>query len=150
MLSAKDLMIGDWVFGCYNPNVDIHPNRVPVVVTRLGTGDDIFTDAPAPLQYDIEPIPITPEILKKNGFKEIGSYYSSSLYVWRGGVRRNVTSVSITFYDEPVNGVKMLTEIETDSSHDSGINTIHSCDIEFVHQLQHAIRLCGIEKEITL
>ena len=38
----------------------------------------------------------------------------------------------------------------TESKKDDGMNSIHSCDIDFVHQLQHAIRLCGIDKEIEL
>lgn len=58
--------------------------------------------------------------------------------------------VQITFYNEPINGVSYLTQIETCSRKDDGVNHLHSCDIESVHELQHALRLCGIDKEIEL
>ena len=53
-------------------------------------------------------------------------------------------------YKSPICGVSVLTEIDTYSSKGDGVNKVHSCDIESVHELQHAIRLCGIEKEIEL
>ena len=32
----------------------------------------------------------------------------------------------------------------------AGCIVVHSCDIESVHELQHALRLCGIDKEIKV
>ena len=106
----------------------------------------------------LDPIPLTPEILEKNGFRHPHRPTTSDgcesfideEYVWGEEGKRNFTVVTITFYKGLSNGVRVLTKIETDCSHESGINMIHSCDIEYVHQLQHALRLCGIEKDIEL
>ena len=99
------------------------------------------------------PIPLTVELLKANGFKKNEGWGTSKeypTYVWGKEAKRNFTIVSVTFYEGLSNGVKFLVKIETDCSHDSGINSIHHCDIEYLHQLQHAVRLCGIDKEIIL
>lgn len=97
----------------------------------------------------LEPIPLTPEILEKNGFTMQRDTVSKR-FVWFDDTGRNGTTVSIFLYDPPICGVKVLVKIETDCSHKTGVDSIHNCDIEFVHQLQHALRLCGIEKEITV
>lgn len=58
--------------------------------------------------------------------------------------------VKVVFYDLPICCVNVLVQIEADTESGGGVNNLHSCDIEYVHQLQHALRLCGIEKEIVV
>lgn len=75
---------------------------------------------------DVEGIPLTPEILEKSGFVYNAIPFADGweqfgLTLYRGG-----------------NGYRI----------DCGINV--SLIVDFVHQLQHALRLCGIEHEITL
>jgi hypothetical protein len=85
------------------------------------------------------PIPLTPEILEKNGFKkatqisdtepfdideEGNKHYSYSTTFWGWWQPDNIFCI-------PANGLGWL-------------------NIKYVHQLQHALRLCGIEKEIIL
>ena len=144
-------MIGDWVVfphGC---------DRVQELSYIPGHGHCASFAASAtlfPVEVDkLKPIPLTPEILEKNGFKQVdmgGEICIIGEYLWGDEGKRNFTIVRITFYKGLNSGVNLLTKIETDCSHESGINMIHSCDIEYVHQLQHALRLCGIEKEIIL
>ena len=76
---------------------------------------------PAPLK-EFNPIPLTSEILEKNGWR-----YNDLPFV-QGWEQYGITIIDnrITF----------------------GQNV--SVKVEFVHQLQHALRLCGIDKEITL
>lgn len=78
---------------------------------------------------NFQPIPLTPKILKKNGLinHHNGSYFKEDKYLL----------------------------LEISSSKDGIVWTIdfHEYDIlklEYVHQLQHALRLCRIDKEITL
>lgn len=101
---------------------------------------------------EFEPIPLTEEILKKNGFKteKSDTIYISGIYYWVDKGKRNFTIVTITFYKDLSSGVRLLTKIGNDSKHEDGVNNIHSCDIEYVHQLQQALRLCRIDKEIVL
>lgn len=109
---ATDLMIGDWV-KC---------GRRYMKVTQLA--EDMDCD-------DILPIPLTAEILEKNGFVGILSDcsidYSSEVYKLRIIRRRN--DEGWTIY-----------------ANHFGLD---KKDL-FVHELQHALRLCGISKEIEL
>ena len=90
-----------------------------------------------PYSYsEIEPIPITPEILEKNGFvqnprsKSRRSYQicNSDVYIswWRG----RINILFKPFIGHSTNHVNV--------------------DGKYVHELQHALRICGIEKEISL
>ena len=74
----------------------------------------------------IEPIPLTAEILEKNGFTK-HAYGFSFQYLKLNGNLRNDDTVYFTI-------------------------TISGKDItiDYVHQLQHARRLCCIEQEIKL
>ena len=71
-LNTYKLMIGDWVCVYSNDRTETHPFRVNEIVER-GVYDSHkgFVE-----EKDIEPIPLTPEVLKKNGFKlkEWGSH----------------------------------------------------------------------------
>lgn len=78
----------------------------------------------------LDPIPLTPEILEKNGFSK------SRLM----GEQRH-----FTYYLAP--SVSLLAIYDADFSLKIGDCARY---IKYVHQLQHALRLCGIEKEITL
>lgn len=99
----------------------------------------------------LDPIPLTPEILEKNGFIEIIVHKDEpTRWVWDCEGKRGGVSVRITFYKRPVKGVRCLTRIGTESSKDAGINSVRSCDIDYVHELQRALRLCIIDKEIEL
>lgn len=152
-MKATELMIGDWVL------INGTPRKIQAVD---GVDDEIMADdelyALAEDRYHsedrVEGVPITPEILEKNGFKIVHGFgYSESYPTYGWGYHkglRNYASVDVTFYDEPIGGVSRLVKMETASKKDDGINSIHSCDIEFVHELQHALKHCGINKEISL
>ena len=67
----------------------------------------------------LDPIPLTPEILEKNGFKDIDKEDNCDGY-----------------------------DIYWTTGDGFSINT-QDLHLHYVHELQHALRLCGIEKEIT-
>ena len=76
---------------------------------------------------DISEIPLTPEILEKNGFE----HPFANIYAL------NVEGRSIPFVIEYLFGCE-------------GLWDIRLTKISYVHELQHALRLCGIDKEIVL
>lgn len=82
----------------------------------------------------LEPIPITAEILEKNGFEKIEAKY----YRYFLEEKDYYESVSVYFDEEPNVQVRVL-----DGSEFRG-------RIKYVHQLQQASRLCNIRKEIEL
>lgn len=131
-MKAEELMIGDWV-------------KFPIGIEKIidlpyieGRGICASFAASAtlfPVEVDkLEPILLTPEILEKNGFESdtnmfgFADYELSKDYILenRGDrfcISRRVNNSGSTYW--------ILT-------------------IFFVHQLQHALRLCKIDKTIEL
>lgn len=129
MLQANELMIGDYVN--YRGQI--------IKVTSLydkGGSNEVgwgIKEGTWVNVINVEPIPLTPEILEKNGFvlveKEKGAYgVDVAPYYTRNDVPFEVFCDGEPFaiwFKDPLN-------------------------IGYVHELQHALRLCGIEKEIIL
>lgn len=127
-MKAKDLMIGDWVL------FDHNPVRVAILGAAqdslgLAVGDNVFGQ----LYSIIEPIPLTEEILEKNGFKQIGEKF-----IW-GEIDNDLIEVTPSIN----NSYRIKISV-------ADLMTACSIWCSYVHQLQHAMRLCGIEKEIEL
>ena len=149
-MKASDLAVGDWVM----PLRKCIGKPCQVVSIDGGTNTCwIDSDEYSGLLpcSELERIPLTPEILEKNGFKKSESETLSHTLAWAEKSEKIYNRwVQITLYNEPINGVSYLTKIETCSSKGDGVNHLHSCDIESVHELQHALRLCEINLEITV
>ena len=88
----------------------------------------------------INPIPLTPEILEKNGFEN--DFYEEETIADNGvkikleGYSYREDNVSVSYCDGGVNVCNDFTDAD-----------IH-IRCESVHQLQHALRLAGIDKAI--
>lgn len=133
-MKANELMVGDWVMPLKKLK------GIPGKVITIEGGTDIcWIDSKYYsclfLCRDFEGIPLTPEILEKNGFeKDDGGeecWGCDAGWVIPGE------------YDEC--GKEKSWQVEILGEPNSFSGTIH-----FVHELQHALRLCGIEKEIVL
>lgn len=166
-MKSEELMVGDWVNyrpGWINeetgePEYECgvgFPVKLTCIYDGLAQYDDILPDGTINTievaDYELSGIPITQEFLEKNGFRFFTAdrICRTDRYFWDAEGTRDGALVEITFYNPDVHGVKVLTKIHTQSSHESGINSVHSCDIESVHELQHALRLCKIDKTIEL
>ena len=106
-MEAKDLMIGDWVIHPYYK----HPSKIVYF-----NGSRVRVEYEEVEAESLRPIPLTPEILKKNGWEE-----RPKGYVLYKKLCKN------TFV----------------------VNTA-DIQIKYVHELQHALRLCGITREIII
>lgn len=129
-LTSKDLMIWDWLqdsFGNIGQVYRLDPGRVHLRLLQERPQDDEY------IVHDIEPIPLTPEILEKNGFKK--DFELKGCY-WRPDCRKYC----------------IVKEIETWYFAFRHMGGGHICisECNYVHQLQHALRLCGVNKEIEL
>ena len=92
----------------------------------LASGKPIHvTLATLSCKVDVKPMPLTEEILEKSGFK-----YSE----WYGWQIKEPDFTLCFVGDTP----HFL------------LDDIFVCDCPYVHTLQHALRLCGIDKEIKL
>ena len=95
-----------------------------------------------------EPIQLTPEILEKNGFHKQDNYY----VITDIPKANSFWNIKIRFATEHPTYVKRIEIGNVDGSDAININmsTIGSGKIYYVHELQHALKLCGIKKEIIL
>lgn len=120
MIKVEELMIGDWIH-VSSPMID---SNVRV---------DLDTLSMMELELEIikyEPIPLTPEILEKNGWKEL--YYADD------------------YANEEVEGISLWVSEDGKNSWwwHAGVELVVA--INYVHELQHALKLCGIDKEINV
>lgn len=93
--------------------------------------------------YLAEPIPITPEILEKNGFKRDPLWHHCDKDL-------NDYSISVQLgYANRIEYIK-IAEKGKDNVIPSERTKLYLTHIKYVNQLQHALCLCGIEKEIEL
>lgn len=117
-MKTEDLMIGDWVLFA-GSKYQIHK-------------EDFSAN------YDFEPIPLTSEILEKNGFAPTEDPYNHKKYFLLGKNEYNCD----VYWD----GSTILF-VEEDYE-----PTIYAyiCDVKYVHKLQHILKDLEIEKEIVL
>ena len=111
-LSTKDLMEGDWVYGIFS---GCPQERITMKYSICSNS----------YEWKYMPIPLTAEILKKNGF-----YYDEDRKAYLMGVIFQVKPEKYGLFSFEICGC--------------------SYPLNTVHELQHALRLCGIEKEIIL
>lgn len=121
-MKAKDLMVGDWIklgkkkiHKCYN--VCGHTNDV-----SLDNG--VFTNV-----MNLEPIPLTAEILEKNGFERVGTSYILKESMFELTNPSHPDRYQDNYY------VRIARQNKR---------------IMYVHNLQHIMKEFGIEKEIEL
>lgn len=132
-MKATDLQIGDWVqntLGFMAQVLDVHYIRKDSDGSggyyRLNIGTIDWGVCQWLTEEDIQPIPLTQEILEKNKFRDGGYFGELALGLYR--ICCDCARVAIIHCGE----------------------TIMDIPVEYVHQLQHALKLCGIDKEIII
>lgn len=137
-LKIEDLMVGDWV------NVGGEPARI----LRLGIAGRNKVKGLSGQIYgfltssEIESIPITPEILRKNGFKCVAVGDSGPATPKRNYMRYEKWVLCTQWRD-----VELFFDRLTKRYKLQGCNGRTFTE---VHILQHALRFLNIDKEITL
>ena len=138
-MDAKELMIDDWVR-------IVEPSKYAGAIGRIKTLRDHKDEENAYFKVflrnntihigiedicseDIRPIPLTTEILVKNGFKDYDSFATLDTEKYR----------VIYAFDG------FITIVDDDNQ-----RKVSYLECDDVHVLQHAMRICGIEKEIKV
>ena len=146
-LKINDLSVGDWVEfhrtrGIYiAPPLFDHANA-QVIGTHRGAEVSLLVDGKRefiaiPLSA-IRPIPITAEILENNGWRVIEKEVLGDEYEY-DGEKRVWDDYSIDICETKPGVFWYSWGIE-----------YYMWRLEYVHQLQHLIRLAGVDKEINL
>lgn len=134
-MDTKDLMIGDWVYLC----------GVPCRVK------DIVDDGVINYEKDVAPIPLTKETLYKNGFKHDGFLEKTIIDMISGSATNSLVvlvsednRIILNNADGYINSFnKWYIHIDTED-----MRRMCTAEITYVHELQHLLKLCKIDKEI--
>lgn len=140
MIKVTELMINDWV-SINDSNYlvkDIKKKGVIKLYENTQWGENEIEFNTDYLEEFIQPIPLTPEILEKN----FGKSYP------RGGFRnyRMEKDETIAFVIED----RRVSAAPDNRVVFCRVPGTYICDVNYVHELQHALKLCGIKKEIIL
>lgn len=127
-MTTKELMVGDYITFSDVQNDSNCPKLKVVIIDKEDVYVSIDGDPVVDLldPKDLAGIPLTSEILEKNGFVYndlpfVQAWEQFGLALYSGG-----------------NGYRI------------GCGNNVALIVDSVHQLQHALRICGIEKEIEL
>lgn len=132
-LKISDLSVGDWVMVEW-PDGERWRGRL----TRLFVTDAVEVCCANNKHVRcssgfISSIPITAEILVKNGFVKNGEYNE-----WNIGTWDDIPFIGISLSRQSMRIKNLGTDIFLENK------------VVYVHQLQHALRLAGVDKEINL
>lgn len=136
-MKANNLMIGDYL--------SVKPSGMPIKVAAVHHKKVAYHAVINKLVWVreslLEPIPITAEILERNGFEKHSFCNINGQHQWTWWSDKS-TSVSLWYRelnDDPKDG--MMVKIDSPLA--------YICiRVDYLHQLQHTLRLCEIEKEI--
>lgn len=129
-MNAKELMIGDFVKFSRVEEVVPYMRIVSIDEGYIRCYDGgFFTFNP----NDVDPIPLTHEILVKNGLMECFD-----------------GAIEYEYFPEDKTGLLEITEENGEVWWTINVAEYRIAKLEYVHQLQHAIRLLGIDKDIIL
>lgn len=155
-MKSNELMIGDWV----RVNRDgLCIKKDTIVQVRGIDGDDKIEEKGLfgathcrPLdgeQFDggiwldyLDPIPLTPEILEKNGWKQTSKRDDE-----RGTMEKWFLPNIAYAYCFSNNEIEFEIIGYGNNSHGRGK---YRGVLSFVHELQHALNFCGVKKEVVL
>lgn len=125
-LKCADLSVGDWVM------VDGEYWKVSAI-NEDSVGLRVDSDYAVAEISECDGILLTPEILEKNGFKKNGEYNE-----WNIGEWNEIPFIGVSLDRQSMRIIHLGTDIFVERR------------VVFVHQLQHIIRLAGVEEEIEL
>lgn len=152
-MKVKDLMIGDYVTFKDSIECDNIPMKVKIVALgyqHRGEEDEALVQIDDDNAYDIVNIdnefvgyPLTPEILEKNEFECKHKGEALKRLYWILNVGGGSVKVKIN------RGLFLFNIFGVPFQHGFYRPFVNK-HIQYVHELQHALRLCGITKEIEL
>ena len=147
-MKAKDLMQGDYITfkDALKDGIVVPVKIVGLGYVGRGVEDEALVEINGDKSCDIIEIddecvgiPLTPEILEKNGFEKWEQPRLTTL--WAGYGKDNEDDLEVTFV-ESNNSISVKLDVKG--------SLLMTMNVNYVHELQHAFRLCGIDKEIEL
>lgn len=140
----SEVSIGDWVKLnydiSYKTGESLYTNVRITSINEDGTINVSMHDGDSWDSDLIYPIPITKELLEKNGFEREPFVTHCDMY---SGIDRRVNMHNSKEYANSNNEWHVHIDSED-------YCTIANCELTYLHELQHILRLCKISKEIVV
>lgn len=132
-MKATDLMLNDLV---------LYRGDVAKVIAITANGEvSLLVDGHIVARFvyaeELSPITLTPEILEKNGFVKVIDRFIKDTEEWE------LCCDKIRITINPFTGYTLAYKEEW-------LPVLNNLYFKCVHDLQHALKICGIEKEIIL
>jgi len=134
-MNVQDVMLGDWL--------NISHRKKNGIVHRIDKANGEGNGFAAVIDGDyheslLEPIELTPEILKRSGFE-----LEDGWWCWRKlGVSTGNLYIDVAFRDDDVS----VYDVQMMGYHNASMNH----HLNYVHELQHAMRIFGIDLELKI
>lgn len=144
-IDIRDLSIGDWVrvrmCKCdYDDPDTLDAKVLSIVGNSVGVGYDNSGIVMSAFVDDLQPIPITAEVLEKNGWSTDGMY----------AILRIDEHLHLEYYYHEHRLRKYYCGVDEWQNHAKVSDVTFAVHCYSVHQLQHALRLAKVGKEIVL
>lgn len=137
-LKISDLSVGDWVR--YEDNIyKLYAIEECGLLRGKWESDEDLAHIAKHIDY-FDPIPITAEILEKNGWSSDGMYATLRIDEHR----------HLEYYYHEHRLRKYYCGVDEWQNHAKVTDITFAVHCYSVHQLQHALRLAGVDKEINL
>lgn len=138
MVNINNLMVGDWVIrrGVPEEPMRLYDMKVLASIVYLDQDGRGVTEK----LENIEAIPLTKEIMEKNGFNLYPE--ETNVFYLNAGYQHDLDTVCLYIGD-----IERPSIYGNDSLGEKTYVVLHC---KYVHELQHLLKLCKIEKEITL
>jgi hypothetical protein len=137
-IKISDLSVGDWVrvINQFDAQIDGYHSGSGSLSLKTRQGNLVYYRL-----EDIHFIPITAEILEKNGFERPDKKVYLDTWSW---TNKEDTMIELAMYKDKayIRVVRFEDGIQRDRDCNFGLN--------YIHQLQNALRLAGVDKEINL
>jgi len=150
-MKPNELMIGDWV-KLYVYDSALKPSKIVGIQYNSYRGKDYVDWVDCEVWdelslNDIEPIPLTPEILEKNGFEKAPDEDGTECYRYYNQAADGYIKISLHNGGDGDWSIEIINYEKFDDN-----EIVYNNNFIFlkVHQLQHLFKLCKIEKEIIL
>jgi len=139
-MKANELMIGDFVTRQNYENKAVVCKIIGLSKNSISVEFDNGSRSMGASEDSISPIPLTTEILEKNGFVK----YDGGYKFFKSNDENYYFGFESIFFNEETNLMNVTKEMC------SGKQTSIKGYFNYVHKLQHALKLCGIVKTIEL
>lgn len=151
-MKSSELMTGN-IICCYRPDQQRKLEQVtPELLLQLQRQEAGLVSEEDPAFVRIEPVPLDADLLRSIGLRkaeEIGG--SSTEYFFAANLSQiPQTVVQLFVYSRPVAGIRNLLKCWCKAANGDGQNSVHLCDVLYLHQLQNALSLCGIALPVSL